>query len=244
MADENRNISNEVTDAILEKPIPFTIGDGRFFYLYQPSLGINLLAGQLLQNLQLNRKLLKTNKPAELLRVSEEQRDLVLRIVCLHTFSRRSEVLREEQLQKRIKELDVLSAPDIATLLVSILSWDGRQEKFMKHFKLNMERRTRQRIYEYKKSKGGSLTFGGRSLYGIILDAACERYGWEYGYTLWGISSLNLNMLLADSVQSVYLSKDEASEAHISTDGIYIDMSDPENARENARALQRLVKGK
>lgn len=239
MADDKSNINNRVVDAILEKPIPFTIGNGRFFYLYQPSLGVSLLAGQLLQDLQLNKKLYGINKQAEILRVCGTQRELVLRIISLHTFSRRSDVLREERMIERINELSTLSAADLATLIIAVLAWDGRQEKFMKHFLLDKERKTREKIYEFKKKKGGSMTFGGRSLYGSVLDAACERYGWELGYALWGISSLNLNMMLADSVQSLMLTKDEAKEAHVSTDGIYIDANDPKNARE----IQRLVRG-
>lgn len=240
MAEENRNINNEVVDAMLEKPIPFTIGDRRFFFLFQPSLGTSLLAGQLLQELTLNKELLAVNKQAEILRVCGAQRDIVLRIISLHTFARRSDVLREDKLQERIKELDVLPASDLATLLVTIMSWDGRQEKFIRHFQLDLERKTREKIFEYKKQKGGSLTFGGRSLYGSVLDAACERYGWELGYVLWGISSINLNMMLADSVQSVLLTKDEAKEAHISTDNKRIDI----NNRKGAIELQKLIRGK
>lgn len=240
MAEENRNINNEVVDAMLEKPIPFTIGDRRFFFLFQPSLGTSLLAGQLLQELTLNKELLAVNKQAEILRVCGAQRDIVLRIISLHTFARRSDVLREDKLQERIKELDVLPASDLATLLVTIMSWDGRQEKFIRHFQLDLERKTREKIFEYKKQKGGSLTFGGRSLYGSVMDAACERYGWELGYVLWGISSINLNMMLADSVQSVLLTKDEAKEAHISTDNKRIDI----NNRKGAIELQKLIRGK
>lgn len=240
MAEENRNINNEVVDAMLEKPIPFTIGDRRFFFIFQPSLGTSLLAGQLLQELTLNKELLAVNKQAEILRVCGAQRDIVLRIISLHTFARRSDVLREDKLQERIKELDVLPASDLATLLVTIMSWDGRQDKFIRHFQLDLERKTREKIFEYKKQKGGSLTFGGRSLYGSVLDAACERYGWELGYVLWGISSLNLNMMLTDSVQSVLLTKDEAKEAHISTDNKRIDI----NNRKGAIELQKLIRGK
>lgn len=239
MADDKLNIDHEVIDAILEKPIPFTIGDGRFYYLYQPSLGISLLAGQLLQELHLNQQVMAFSKQLELLRVCAEQRELVLRIVSLHTFSRRSDILREERLLARIEELQTLKASDLAALLVAILSWDDRQERFIKHFQLDRERRTRQQIHDFKKKKGGSITFGGRSLYGSVLDAACERYGWELGYVLWGVSALNLNMLLTDSVQAAYLSKEDAKEAHISTDGIYLDARDPKNLRE----IQRLING-
>ena len=240
MDNDKRNIESEVVDAILEKPIPFTIDNGRLFYLYQPSLGISLLVGQLLQDLQLNQQLLAINRQAEILRACIDQRDLVLRIVSLHTFARRSDVLQENKLQARISELSVLSASDLATLAVAILSWDNRQEAFIKRFKLDKERKTREKIYAYKKKKGGSMTFGGKSIYGLVLDTACERYGWELGYVLWGVSVLNLNMLLTDSVQSVYLSKDEAKEAHVSTDGVYLDARDPKQLRE----ISRLINGK
>lgn len=239
MKDPKDNINDKLTNAILEKPIPFTV-NGRYFFLYQPSLGVSLLTGQLLQSLQINPQLFTTSKELEILRVCSEQRDLVLRIVALHTFSYRSDVLREDKLSTRIKELDKLDEAEAATLLVAILSWDGRQEEFIKHFKLDRERRTREKIHEYKKKKGGSLTFGGTSIYGVVLDAACERYGWELGYVLWGISALNLNMMLADSVLSVYLSKEEAKEAHVSTDGIYLDARDPNQLRE----IQRQIMGK
>lgn len=240
MAEEGRNISNEIVDAILEKPVPFTIGDGRFFFLFQPSLGVGLLAGQLLAELTLDPQLAAINKAAEMLRVCIAQRDIVLRVLALHTFSRRSDVLREDKMQERIKELDVLQPDELATLVSYVLAWDERQERFIKHFKLDRERRTREKIFDYKKKKGGSLNFGGRSLYGTVLDAACERYGWELGYVLWGVSSLNLNMMLADSVQSIYLSKDEAKEAHVSTDGIYLDANNINDLRE----IQRQIKGK
>ncbi len=240
MTEKDTHIHNEVIDALIDKPIPFTIGEGRLYYLYQPSLGVNLLAGQLLQELQFKQDMLLIDKQTEILRVCTDQRNLVLRIISLHTFARRSDVLQENKLQVRCKELEVLAASDIATLIVAILSWDGRQEKFIRYFGLDKERKTREKIYNYKKQKGGSMTFGGRSVYGSILDAACERYGWELGYVLWGLSSINLNMLLADSIQSVYLTKEEAVKAHISTDGVYIDARNPQNLQE----IQRLIKGK
>ena len=59
-----------LTNAILEKPIPFTL-NGRYFFLYQPSLGVSLLAGQLLQQLQINPQLYSTNKQMEMLRADE-----------------------------------------------------------------------------------------------------------------------------------------------------------------------------
>lgn len=224
-------------NAILDKPIPFTMGSERIWYLYQPSLGVSLLAGQLLQELNIT-----PNKGAseEILSLCETQYDLVVRIIALHTFPRRSDILKEDNLVARISELKSLRPDECATLIVAILSWDGRFEQFIQQLGLDKERRTREKIFRAKKNQGGTLMFGGKSLYGTILDTACERYGWEIGYVLWGISMLNLNMLLADSVQTIFLTKEEAKDAHVSTDGIYLDATDPNNLQQ----INDLIKGR
>lgn len=238
MAEQELNINHEIIDAIIEKPIPFSL-NGNLFYIYQPSLGVSLLCSQLLQELELSDNLKSINKQIEVLRVCSQQRDLVLRIVSLYTFYRRSDVLREERIKERMNELNALDDAELATLATTILKWESRQEEFAKHLHLDRERRTREKIAAVKKRKGNSLVFGGKSIYGTLIDAACERYGWDYGYVLWGISLINLNMLLSDSVQSVFLTKEEAKEAHVSTDGVYLDARDPKNLHE----IQRLING-
>jgi hypothetical protein len=238
MAEQNLNINHEIIDAIIEKPIPFSL-NGNLFYIYQPSLGVSLLCSQLLQELVLNDSSKSINKQIEILLVCSQQRDLVLRIVSLYTFYRRSDVLREERIKERMNALNALDDAELATLVTTILQWESRQEEFAKHLQLDRERRTREKIAAAKKRKGNSLIFGGKSLYGTLIDAACERYGWDYGYVLWGVSLINLNMLLSDSVQSVFLTKEEAKEAHVSTDGVYLDARDPKNLHE----IQRLING-
>ena len=59
------------------------------------------------------------------------------------------------------------------------------------------------------KERKNTITFGGKSIYGTIIDSACERYGWTMQYVVWGISYTNLCMLLADSTKDVYLTDDE-----------------------------------
>lgn len=236
--DDNPHIDNQLIDAILEKPVPFTL-NGRFFYLYQPSLGVSLLCSQLLRELHLDHQLSAINQPYEVWRLCSEQRDLILRILCLHTFSRRADAMREERIQARMQELQPLDAAELATLIITIFQWDNRLNQFIKHLHLDKERRTREKIATVKKKKGNNLVFGGKSLYGTLLDTVCQRYGWDYGYALWGVTLININLLLADSVQSVFVTQEETKQAHISTDGVYIDARDPNNLRE----IQRLIKG-
>lgn len=236
--DTNPHIDHQFIDAILEKPIPFTL-NGRFFYLYQPSLGVSLLSTQLLHELHLDHQLSANNQPHEVLQLCSEQRDLILRIVALHTFSRRADAMREERIQTRMQELQPLDDAELATLIITILQWDNRLHLFTKHLHLDKEQRTREKIAALKKKKGNNLIFGGKSLYGTLLDTVCQRYHWDYGYALWGVTLININLLLADSVQTLFITSEEAKQAHISTDGVYIDARDPNNIQE----IQRLIRG-
>ena len=40
--------------------------------------------------------------------------------------------------------------------------------------------------------------FGGKTIWGTLIDAACERYGWTFDYVVWGISYNNLTLMLKD----------------------------------------------
>lgn len=226
-----------ITEVLLEKPIAFTL-DGHFFFLYPPSLGVCLLSSELWEQLNIDKEFLLFNAQYELLRLCTEQRDTALRLVVIHTFSRRSDALREDKIQCRQDELSGIDAAGLCPLLLAILQWNNQQETLIKQTGLNRERLQLEKIKRVKKD-ANSITFGGRSIYGALIDDAANRYGYELGYILWGISAVNLNMMLQDRIQSVYLTEKERRKAHISTDGIYIDGSDPKNARE----IQRLLRG-
>ena len=69
---------------------------------------------------------------------------------------------------------------------------------------------------------------GGKSIYGLLIDFACQRYGWTMDYVLWGISYVNLNMLFADDITTVYLSDEERKKLGRG-DGRMVDADDPKN---------------
>ena len=223
------DIDRLMLDAILEKPIAFTL-DGRFFYLYQPSIGTSILSDSLLKQLDIDSKLLSFNEQFELLRISTNKRDIMLRLIAIHTFQRRSDAIVEEKVQRRMEELHSLDAAELSTLFVAILNWSALRNKFTKHIGLDAEKKTREKIRKVKEEDTSSIVFGGLSLYGTLLDQAAERYGWELGYILWGLSAINLNMMLSDSVQSVYLTEKEQKKAHVQAGGKIIKADDPKNA--------------
>lgn len=65
------------------------------------------------------------------------------------------------------------------------------------------------------KKSNNQFIFGGKTIWGSLIDAACERYGWTFDYVVWGISYNNLTLMLKDKVTSIYLSDEEMKKAHI-----------------------------
>lgn len=47
------------------------------------------------------------------------------------------------------------------------------------------------RARELSKKVQNQYVFGGKSIWGALIDAACERYGWTFDYVVWGISYNN-----------------------------------------------------
>lgn len=62
----------------------------------------------------------------------------------------------------------------------------------------------------HKNSSSNNQSFGGKTIFGSLIDIACKTYGWTKKYVVWGIDLISLRMMLADTVNSVYLSDDEA----------------------------------
>ena len=230
-----QDIGKMMIDAILERPITFTLNK-QYFYLYPPSIGTTLITSEIIKRVKLDQNMLLISEHFELLRVCTEQRDDVLRLVAIHTLAQRSDAIYEEKVLARMDELKSLTAAELVALLIACLQWSAQQEKFIKHIGLDQEKRQRERIQEIKKDKS-TLTFGGRSLYGSLLDYAAERYGYSREYILWGISAVNINMMLQDSVQSVYLTEKERRQVNISTDRVIINASDKSS---KAAILQEL----
>jgi len=121
---------------------------------------------------------------------------------------------------------DEASVEDLATILTIILSSD-KIEEFIRYFGIDADREMKTRISRIK-GEGSSITFGGKSIYGLLIDFACQRYGWTMDYVLWGISYVNLNMLFADAVTTVYLSEEERKKLGRG-DGEVINADDPGN---------------
>ena len=225
MKTKNENIEMNIADAIMEKPIGFNIGN-RHFCLYPPSLGKLYLLSRLTKQLEVNYNIMRSNPYLESLRICKEKKDIVCRILAYHTLNHKNVLLNEKKVNKREAFLNKnLDSEELAQLLVTVTSWDNA-EVYIRHFGLDKEQELRKKISKLKSKNGGSVSFGGLSTYGTMIDFACQRYGWTMDYVVWGISYVNLQMLMADAVTTVFLNKEEMKKLNIPEDKEFISGDD------------------
>ena len=228
MKTEDKNIEMNVADAIMEKPIGFNIGS-RHFCLYPPTLGKIYLLSRLVKQLETNAVIMKTNPYLESLRICRDKRDVVCRIISYHTLKRKNDLLDEKEVSKREAFFNKnLDSEELAQLLVTVTSWDNA-DAYIRYFGIDKEQELRKKISKLKGKNGGSISFGGLSAYGTLIDFACQRYGWTMDYVVWGISYVNLQMLMADAITTVYVSKEERKKLHIPEDKEFISGDDMKN---------------
>lgn len=222
----NEEIEKNISDAITERPINFSIGK-RKLCLYPSTLGKMQILKNLYYAIDVKMDLLVINPLAETLRVCQEHTESVCRIIAYSTFDDKKNILDSDKVYRRTLFIrDNLSLEDMATILSVIFSID-KTEDFIHYFGIDADRDMKMQINRIK-GESSSITFGGKSIYGLLIDFACQRYGWTMDYVLWGISYVNLNMLFADAITTVYLSEEERNKLH-SGEGEIINADDPEN---------------
>lgn len=224
--DFNKEIERNISDAIIERPINFSIGKSKLC-LYPPTLGKMQILKNLYFSMNVNMELLAINPLAETLRACTEKPETVCQIIAYSTFNDKKSILDMEKVLGRAKFFqDNTSVEDMATMLTIILSND-KIEEFIQYFGIDSDREMKTQISRIK-GEGSSITFGGKSIYGLLIDFACQRYGWTMEYVLWGISYVNLNMLFADAITTVYLSDEERKKLGRG-DGKVVNADDPKN---------------
>lgn len=208
----------DISDSLIERPIGFSI-KGKHFSVYHQTLGKVQLVSRLLEVIGFG----QGNTPdiySFCNTVVKEKRDECLRLIAYSTLPGK-DCLDEAKVKKQLSSLKPLDDEDIAVLLITILTMD-KSDAIMKHFGMDAESDRLSRVLKAKGASKGSIDFGGKSIWGTMIDSACERYGWPLDYVLWGISYSNLKLLLADHIKTIFLTEEERKKANISTDGIVI----------------------
>ena len=225
--DKDKQLELDIADTIIDRPKGFSVGR-RHFYLYPLTLGKMHLQKRVIDNLELNMELLQVNPYAEALRLVSEKKEDCCLLLAYHTLQTKKDVLSNRTVTIRknvfLKEMD---NEDIATLLLSCLTGD-RTEILIQRFGIDKELERMSEVMT-AKNNSNSFSFGGKSIYGALIDAACERYKWTYDYVVWEISYTNLQLMLKDSIKSVYLTDDEMKNVHINNTSTIIDGNSKES---------------
>ena len=228
----DNNILSIISDTLIERPISFSY-QGHHYLIFPPSLGKIQLCTRLISIIGLT----DYNKDIDfylncLLKVKKRKEDCI-RLLSYYTLEG-ADCLNENRVERRVRAFKGIADEDLASLLITILSFDKTAD-IIKYFGIDKETEKIERVMSVKKKDKNSLSFAGKSVWGSLIDPACERYGWSYQYVLWGISYANLRLLLADQIKTVYLSDDERKQipAKYLSDTIRI---------ENTTELEKFIK--
>lgn len=220
------SIGETIISTITELPVGLQIGS-RHFNLYPASVGKTFIVSQLIKSLDINNEALMVDPYLEMLSTVKKKRDLCCRIIAYYTLNKKQDILNSRKVKERqsifLKELN---DEDITTVLLIILN-DDAVSKICKDTGIDKETTRMADVNRCKDTKN-TFVFGGKTIWGNLIDIACERYGWSFEYVLWGISYNNLTLMLKDKITSVFLSDEEMKKCHISRDRDFINGDDPE----------------
>lgn len=222
------NIEQSIADTIIERPHGFKVGS-RSFYLHPVTLGKTYLLGRLVESLEINNEIMSFNPYLEALRLAETKKNESLMIIAYHTAKDKDEVFDYDLILERMDYFEKsLDNEEIAQLLI-VLFTETSVDEYIKHFRLDKEKEDMTKVLRCKKETKGSYTFGGKSIYGSMIDYLAQRYGWTMDYIVWGISFKNIQMLLADMVTTIHLTDEEAKKCRVSNDRNFISGDDMNN---------------
>lgn len=238
---EEKRIDMNIDDALIEKPYPFTVEgewkEERRFYLYPVTLGKLHVLKRHMENLQINFDNLKLNPNLEALRVATAKKEEVCKVIAYHTLKRKRDIFDTSLVQETADFIrDNSNEEELASLLLYLLTKEN-VEVYKEHLGIATENERLRKVIQAKKAAQktkNDFEFGGKTVYGTLIDQACERYGWEYDYVVWGISLVNLQLLLADKIQNVYLADEEKKKipaSLLNDDKDVINADDKENAK-------------
>ena len=224
-----------ITDIVLSRPVPFRLGKRRFM-LYPETLGTSILISNMLQPLGIEHEIMTINPTLETMRLCTLYPEKVSEIIAIATLPA-DECLNAVKVKKRAAIFSAdMDRDDMVQMLMMILS-RSRWHRLTCILGLTKEQEEQRLIARLKMKSSGTRQYGGKSVFGTLLDTACSRYGWTDRYVIWEIPLDRLRMMLADSVTSVYLTEEERQALHIYNDDEFIDgdTADIETLREMTR---------
>ena len=208
------NLNETLADAVMDRPREFFIGKRRFC-LWSPSLGMSMMLERHISQLGIDNKVLYKNHSVEALRLAKENKQEICYIIAIRSFRLFSDLSNTQKLKSRAEFFSKnLSEDELAQLILLVLSETGI-ETFLSISGICDEQKEQARIAQIKNKDGHNKSFGGKTIYGLLIDAACKTYGWTKQYVVWGIDLISLRMMLADSINTIYLSDEDMKQCGV-----------------------------
>ena len=241
MAEENvakaPNIEDEVAKILLSQLISFQ-ASGKSFNVSPLTLGKKFLLRREVEALEINMEIVTVNPYIEAMRLSRVRRMETCRFLAYHTMNDVEELFDSAKVAQRAIDLGAsLTDDELAQILSLAITYESL-DVIMESPPMKQDTAKRKRIAEAKAgSDKNSVTVGGHTVWGTVIDPLCEKYGWTLDYVLWHISLANIQMLLADAISTIHLTDEELKHAHIPR-GTIISADNPANMN----ALKELIK--
>lgn len=207
MSQKDITLNDTLADVVLDLPREFSI-NGKGYHLWSPTLGMSILIERKMRLISIDKGAPDWEPTMEVLRICASEKEKVCDVLSVYTFREYDDFLCVARLEERKKELMALDVDELASLFLYTLSMTDAT-RLMHNTGLEKDIDKQREIAGIKNKEGHSVTFGGKTLYGQLIDAACARYGWSKKYAVWGIDLVSLRMMLADSLNSVYLTDEE-----------------------------------
>jgi len=195
--------------------------------LYHPTLGKLQLMTRLFDAIGLGRLKESDDVYYFCFVAAQTKRDECLRLLAYSTLPA-DDCLDEGRVRSRLHSFRKLDTGSLATILVTVLTID-KTDAVMRRFGMDKEAKRLERVAKAKDKNKNSFDFGGKSIWGSLIDGACERYGWSFQYILWGISYSNLRLLLSDYTKTIFLTDEERKRAHLSNDKVVVKAEDKDS---------------
>lgn len=211
------NLNETLADAVMDRPRELFI-DKRRYCLWSPSLGMSMILSRHLSELDVDSELLAVNPSMEALRLSKVSREQVCHILAIHSFRSCVELCNSTTIKRRARLYSSrLTYEELAQLLLFVLS-EPKAETLISLTGIDKEQQEQSKIAKFKSKGGHTKSYGGKTVYGNLILPACELLNLTPHQVVWDISLLNLRMLLADRINSVYLSDEDMDALGMPTD--------------------------
>lgn len=223
--EEKQELEYALADIITARPYEFRVGR-KTLRLYPVTLAKTFVLRRLTDKLDMDTELLKANPYMECLRLAETHREVVTRILAIHTAPNTWKDLHDSRgTAMRQNLLRDVKPEHIAGLLMAVLTAD-KTDQLEEHLGMNAERERLKSAIEAKgDSNKNNLSFGGKSIFGTFIGQLKEM-GYSDDEILFERGYSYLRLMLADKVTSMYLSDEELDKLPQEDGGLMLDGDD------------------